>query len=402
MNRIGLYIVAIAMALLPMTSRADAWTRTVIYRLPRENPIGGLISDRAGNLYGIANSDIFKLTPPKAGQTTWTKTVLHTVNAGPPLRLLMDEAGDFYGVTYATGLLAGSVFKLAHPTAGQTAWTETVLHTFDSLHYRPSSGLTMDGAGNLYGAVVTSFEGYGVVYKLARPAAGKTAWTETALAPVVHGGGVVFDQAGNLYGTDADTGADQKPTCPGPDCGSVFKLTPPAGGEGAWQKMVIHRFTGGANGALPQGPLSIGAAGVIYGATAAGGNGSCPSSGPGGCGTVFKLVPPAPGKSNWTETVLYRFNPIGLQGPTPVGGLSFDRAGNLYGVTQSNDATKGRGAVYRLTRPSAANSAWGYSILSQFYGTRPQDGLLIGPHGAIFGATAAGDGSSGIIYRLTP
>jgi hypothetical protein len=217
----------------------------------------------------------------------------------------------------------------------------------------------------------------------------------------VNGRGVIFDKAGNLYGNDGDTGNDQKFTCPGPSCGSIFKLAPPAGGKGAWKKTAIYRFTGGADGAVPQGGLVIGAAGVIYGATAGGGKGSCGGYVT-GCGTVFRLAPPAPGKSAWTETLLYQFNPIGPHGPTPVGGVSFDRAGNLYGVTQSFYAAKGRGAVYRLTRPSGGNSAWGYSILSQFYGTSPVDGLLIGAQGDVFGAASQAEDHGGFVYRLTP
>jgi len=402
MNRIGLGIAAMAMALLPMASHADAWTKSVLYNFgSRETPHGNLISDKAGNLYGTTYGSVFKLTPPKAGQKTWTEALLYSFDAGIPFSLLMDTAGNLYGVTGATGTYAGTVFKLTPPAAGQTTWTKTVLHMFGSLHYGPSSGLTMDAAGNLYGAVVTSFEGYGSVYRLTPPAAGKTAWTLTTLAPVVNGGGVAFDKAGNLYGTDADTGADQKPTCPGSDCGSVFKLTPPASGKGAWKKTVLHRFAGGADGALPVGGLAIGAAGIIYGTTAAGGKGSCGADVT-GCGTAFKLVPPAAGKSTWTKTALYQFNPIGRQGPTPASGLSFDRAGNLYGVTQSNDATNGRGTVYRLTRPSAGNSAWSFSILSQFYGTSPQSGLLIDAQGAVFGTANQAEGKGGFVYRLTP
>jgi hypothetical protein len=402
MNEISLRILAVAATFLPITSHAADWTKSVIYNFgSRETPRGNLISDKAGNLYGTTDSSIFKLTPPAAGQKTWQKSLLYNFDAGIPFSLVMDAVGNLYGVTGATGTYAGTVFKLTPPTAGQAAWTKTVLHQFDSLHYGPSSGVTIDAAGNLYGAVVTAFEGYGNVYRLAPPNAGKTAWTFTTLASVVDGGGVAFDKVGSLYGTDADTALDQKPTCPGSDCGSVYKLTPPAGGKGPWKKTVIHRFSGSADGALPVGSLSVGAAGVIYGTTEAGGKGSCGGNVK-GCGTVFALSPPAEGKSIWNKTTLYQFDPIGRQGPTPASGLSFDSAGNLYGITASNDTTVGRGTAYRLTRPSSGKSAWGFSLLSQFYGNVPQNGLLIDAHGAAFGTASQSKGQGGFVYRLTP
>jgi uncharacterized repeat protein (TIGR03803 family) len=79
---------------------------------------------------------VFKLTPPAAGQTAWTETVLVSFNGangnGPAAGLIADSAGNLYGTTNeggASGL--GTVFKLTPPAAGQTAWTETVLVSFN-------------------------------------------------------------------------------------------------------------------------------------------------------------------------------------------------------------------------------------------------------------------------------
>jgi hypothetical protein len=400
MNRTSLRIAVMAMALLPMASHATAaWTETVINNSAFS--YAGLISDKAGNLYGAGGGKVFKLTPPKAGQKSWTQTPIYSfdTDAGVSAPLVMDMAGNLYGVTGATGVSAGFAFKLTPPATGQTAWTMTVLHTLgNSLHFGPVGGLTLDPAGNLYGLVVTTFEGDGQVYKLTRPPAGKTAWTETTLASVVpvagDGPGVIFDKAGNLYGAEAGNN-----TCSSSSCGTVFKLTPPAHGNGAWTKTVIHRFTGGTDGANPQVGLLIGASGVIYGATAAGGGkGSCS----GFCGTVYKLTPSNTGKPAWTETVLYRFNPENPYGPTPAGGLAFDRAGNLFGVTSAGFDAHARGTVYQLARPSGGNSAWSHTILAQFYGMNPRSGLFIGPHGAVFGSAVKANGSAGIVYQLTP
>ena len=104
-------------------------------------------------------------------------------------------------------------------------------------------------------------------------------------------------------------------------CGTVFKLAPPAAGQGAWTMSTLHDFTG-ADGASPQGGLVAGAGGALYGTA---------SSGGAGYGVAFKLSPPPAGQTKWRQTVLARFN-ILTSGQTPVGELVADTAGRLFGV----------------------------------------------------------------------
>src|SRR5215472_5080228 len=92
--------------------------------------------------------------------------------------------------------------------------------------------------------------------------------------------GLTIDAAGNLYGTTVAGGNNGS--------GVIFKLK--RGGSG-WQLTPIYTFTGGADGASPQGRVAIAADGTLYGTTSAGG-GPMGCGGP-GCGTVFRLRPPA-------------------------------------------------------------------------------------------------------------
>jgi uncharacterized repeat protein (TIGR03803 family) len=129
------------------------------------------------------------------------------------------------------------------------------------------------------------------VFKLSPPAAGETQWTETVLYFFRGGnndgafplGDLIMDPNGVLdgttfYGPGVATG-------PG---GTVFKLSPPAAGETQWTETVLYSFRGGNNdGAGPRGGVIMDPNGVLYGTTTGGGNPACP----GGCGTVFKLVP---------------------------------------------------------------------------------------------------------------
>lgn len=127
---------------------------------------------------------------------------------------------------------------------------------------------------------------------------------------------VAMDAAGNLYGTTAGGGAGS---------GAVFGLKPDS--NGTWTVSILHIFTGGAVGGAPTGGVILDAASNLYGTTQLGG--------PANDGVVFKLTPNPDG--SWSETVLHSFT--GADGKTPVAGMIFDKAGNLYGSTYYGGAS---------------------------------------------------------------
>jgi uncharacterized repeat protein (TIGR03803 family) len=191
--------------------------------------------------------------------------------------------------------------------------------------------------------------------------------------------------------------------------GGVFKLTYKGGN---WVLIPPYDFHGGSDGANPNGGVIIGSDGTLYGTTTSGGGrGSC---GDNGCGTVFHLRPPASvcktARCPWTETVLYRFG--GADGANPeVGSLIFDPTGNLYGTT-INGGLYGYGAVYELT---PTRGGWTESILYSFTGGAdgdgPWNGVVMDPAGNLYGTTLyAGDLSCtnpsgfgcGTVFQLTP
>ena len=275
--------------------------------------------------------------------STWAaaeEKVLHSFSGGadgtyPYGGLIFDAAGNLYGTTTSGGTSnTGTVFELT-PAAGGT-WTEKVLHSFsggtDGIH--PYAGLIFDAAGNLYGTTdLGGAYGYGTVFELT-PAAGGT-WTEKVLHNFNNGGTdgtrpyarLTFDAAGNLYGTTYGGGAYNS-------YGTVFELTPAAGGT--WTEKVLHSFGSGTDGLIPYGGLIFDAAGNLYGTTAYGGTNDL--------GTVFELTPKAGG--GWTEKVLYSFGD-GTDGVSPLAGLIFDAAGNLYGTTQ-HGGTYNYGTVFEI------------------------------------------------------
>ena len=324
----------------------------------------------------------------------------------PLATLTADAAGNLYGTTVQGGASTncdaphehfgcGTVFELIRPTTPGKAWTETVIYTFThgSDGAAPTSGVVFDQAGNLYGTTASggSLVG-GTLFQLSPPSQGG-AWTETTLynfAGLGNGAGQVpdylaFDKSGNLYGYDAGIGF-----------GGVFQLTPPATPGGAWSYNHIYSFqsSGGvaSGGALPLGGLVLDAAGNLYGTTVNGGNQACN----GGCGVVFKLKHPATPGGAWTGSVLYSFQGI-PDGSYPEGGLKLDKNGNFYGTTseggQFGADFGGYGTIFELVKPTLAGGSWTERVLYDFQnssdGARPVAALTLDNSGNLFGTDSA-------------
>jgi uncharacterized repeat protein (TIGR03803 family) len=321
------------------------------------HPRAGLTFDAAGNLYGTAADGgasvacskgcgtVFKLAPNRDG--TWTESVLHSFAGpdgwSPQSGLIFDAGGNLYGTTDLGGGSSacprragcGTVFKLTPNPDG--TWTESVLYRFTggADGANPDSDLTFDAGGNLYSTADdggSCFGGCGVVFKLATNPDGT--WTESVLYSFTGGtdggypvySGVIFDAAGNLYGTTQSGGGP-------PGNGVVFKLAPNP--DGTWTESVLHDFTGGADGDAPRGGVTLDAAGNVYGTTELGGSRSL------GFGVVFKLTPTSTG---WSETVLHTFR----HAEFPEASMISDSKGDIYGTATGGGAGSG-GVVFKIT-----------------------------------------------------
>jgi hypothetical protein len=168
--------------------------------------------------------------------------------------------------------------------------------------------------------------------------------------------------------------------------------------DGSWTESVLHKFNN-SDGANPYAGLVFDAAGNLYGTAQGGGELSLCSGGYSGCGVVFKLTPSADG--SWRESVLYRFR--GTRASTPLAGLIFDGAGNLYGTASSLGSSTG-GAVFKLS-PNRDGS-WKYSLLHVFQDNpalTPYSALVLGSAGTLYGTTAnCSSGCRGVVYQITP
>jgi len=253
------------------------WTETQLYEFNSQPNLfwpnfGDLIFDHAGNLYGVAfeggqyNGGVFQLTPSNGG---WTETNIYTFpyngNGEPIGGVTSDTAGNLYGTTYGTPPASryGTVYEL---TPSGSGWTESTLYTFQngSDGASPRGDLIMDAAGNLYGTTSVGGPGVGgTVWELS-PSNGSWIYGVIYSFPGSNFGPfgpVLMDAAGNLYGTTLAGGAYQE--------GSVFKLT---NTDGAWTYTTLHDFSNGSDGRSPYGHLILDSNGNLYGTAGWGGS----------------------------------------------------------------------------------------------------------------------------------
>jgi uncharacterized repeat protein (TIGR03803 family) len=347
-------------------------------------PNGSLIMDSAGNLYGTTiyggsngAGTVFKMT--QAG----VLSVLYSFTGGadggkPSAGLVMDGAGNLYGTTSAGGAHGnnGTVFKVT------PAGTESVLYSFLDISdgSNPSSTLIMDSAGNLYGTTPyggsTGANGHGTVFRVTSSGQQSDLYSFSGGADGGSPwGGVIMDSAGNLYGTTYVGGTYGN--------GTVFRITP-AGAES-----VIHSFTGGADGGGPWAGLIMDGAGILYGTTVRGGVNADHDS---NRGTVFKVIP------SGAESVLYSFG-VGPDGDQSYSGVVRDSAGNLFGTTAQGGADNA-GTAFEVT-PSGTESS-SYSFSDTLDGQDSTGTLLIDNAGNLYGTTYVGGANgNGTLFRIT-
>ncbi len=311
---------------------------------------------------------------------------------------LVEVNNTFYGVTAAGGKYGfGTIFQVT------STGTEKVLYNFTGSTdgASPNAGLVRDKSGNFYGTTsaggdlsctVFGSTGCGVVFELSATHKYSVLYTFTGGADGAVPQGVVMDSSGNLYGPTFYAGDT---TCFSPiGCGVVFKLTKAT----HWTERALHTFELDTNGAVPQGFLTISGS-TLYGANLNGGN--LADCGGAGCGVIFKMS-----ASTGAETVLYTFTG-GTDGLGPTGGMVLDSKGNLYGTTATggdlsctiSQYSAGCGVVFQIS-PAGKEK-----ILHTFTGAT-SDGAepflgVVRDKGDLYGTTGyGGTDNVGTVYEI--
>ncbi|HUD99253.1 MAG TPA: choice-of-anchor tandem repeat GloVer-containing protein [Bryobacteraceae bacterium] len=348
-------------ALQPPTVSGGAWTERMLYRFAGANgdgwsPYGGVVIGSSGRLYGTTLyggtgcgtygcGTVFELTPPKAAGEGWTETVLYRFTgengdgAAPVGGLARFQNGDLYGLTAFGGLSGyGTIYRLAPPAVAGEAWNLTILHSFavpsfsDPQGYPADMGLTIGEDGALYGAT-----------------------------PL---GGLTGD-------------------------GMVFRVVPPRAPGGILEETELYSFIyphGDGDFPGPEGGVTAGARGVLYGSTYTGGD-TALCAGDISCGTVFELKPPAIVGGTWQETVICNLGSpsCGVYTLFPDTNVVVDRNGVLYGA--------GLYDLFRLQPPAVSGGAWSFSTIYNFNGGSAgvePSGLAMRADGILFGTTMQG------------
>jgi len=436
---------ALAALVLPLAAKSWAATETVLHTwidtTSNENggSVAGMAIDPSGNLYGVTFGtaacsvgcgSVFKLVRQSNGKFVYQPLYnfqggLRGDGANPYGAPILDSAGNIYGTTMGGGNGSGIVYKLAPMANGK--YKETVLHIFGAFGSndgtQPFSTLAFDSAGNLYGTTnqggggaggTFCLNGCGAVFKLAPN--GDGTWTESVIHsfPGTAGntdgqnphGGVVFDSAGNLWGT-TQNGGNMEACLQFIDvtgCGTVFELTPQANGQ--WAESTLFEFDGEASGFNPWDGLVIDNAGNLYGMVTNGG---------GGNGAVFQITPQPDGSV--VESVIHPFTVCGTvctDGANPENGITIDPLGNLYGTTDlggGGGSSTGDGTVFELKPES--DGSWKETVLHRFTGGADggfplDDHVAVDAFGNVFGTTLNGGqkglcpSGCGVVFEITP
>ncbi len=394
-----------------VTCAAQAQTFKVIHDFTGgpdgANPYSGLISDAKGNLFGTAYAGgngfgtAFEFSPTQSG---WTFKPIYTFaggtdGAGPGDlgRLLLGTDGSLYGTTDSGGISActkrsyvgcGTIFNLKQGvticrSSSSCPWTETVLYRFTggSDGAFPEGDLRFDKSGNIYGTA-QNYPSPGNAYELV--SSGNT-WTHKVLYVFnaqndgcFPTGGVIFDNAGNLYGASSGCGI----------WGTFWELTP---SQPFWTENVLYRFPQDiSQGGDIYGGLLLDQAGNFYGTANYGG--------PGGGGTAYQLTDT---NGSWAFSRFYAFTGSSTCGPYAT--LIMDQTGNLYGTTGC-DGTYSAGSVFKLT-PSGGT--WTYESLHDFTGGTdggvPTGSVVFDLKGNILGTTQVGGANGkGVVFEIAP
>ena len=365
------------------------------------NPVGGLVIDPRGNLYGTtyyggANSctglgcgTVFKITTKHREKVLYSFCSQANCADGqyPTAGLVLGKGGKLYGTTSIGGAaVSGAVFAVTR------SGNEQVLYSFCTggfpctNGYGPVAALAVDAHGNLYSTTVDGGAyNFGTVFRVTPKG------VETVLYSFCGQGGfcadgdrpqqsLVVDKSRNIYGTTPLGGVH--------NAGTVFELT--AGGA----EKVLHSFGSQlGDGVYPEAGMVLDGSGNLFGTT---NNGGGTNDG----GVVFEIT------SSGEEKVLYKFCSQSncTDGANPFSStLVLDNAGNLYGTTFRGGAN-GNGTVFEVT-PSGTEMVL-YSFCAQagcVDGANPAAGVVFATNGSLYGTTEYGGAkNNGTVFKLTP
>ncbi|HEY3778110.1 MAG TPA: choice-of-anchor tandem repeat GloVer-containing protein [Rhizomicrobium sp.] len=362
------------------TNGADGGVPPYTLVLNKKDQLIGAANEGGTNNAGV----VFRMKQGKAG---WSLKPLYNFDGAdgqPGWGVTRNQGSIYSNASYASvfGGPCGSAMQINHANG---TWQGVLMWTYTKdIDGCPTGNLVLDSAGNAYGVTQNGGpNGWGAVVELSPSG---SSWTETILYAFTGGSdggspysGLVFDNAGNLYGATTRAGNSG---C-GQGCGTVFELSPSQSG---WTYQVLYTFQGGNDGGQPTAGLIFDTAGNLYGAAE--------SYGANGGGTVFEL---SPSNGSWTFNLLTSMTGSG----GPVAALTLAPSGAIYG-TNFFDGADGYGSVFKLT---SSGGTWTYKNLHDFTGSAdggyPGGGITLDRQGNAYGTTVLGGADNyGVVYEI--
>jgi uncharacterized repeat protein (TIGR03803 family) len=321
-----------------LVKSSTGYTENVLYAFTGYDgayPYAGLAMDSSGNLYGTTQGGggygwgtVFELVHSSG---SYTDNVLYSFGgtagdaASPIGGLLIDASGNLFGTTEGDigpfdcgGTSCGTVFEL---TKSSTGYTERVLYQFTgSDGANPQAGLIMDSSGNLYGTTSQGGAyGQGTVFELVNSSG---SYTEKVLYSFAGGAdgsfpiaSLLIDSSGDLFGTSKMGGSTT--ACDGYGCGTVFELV---NSSGTYTERLLHGFGGFQDGSTPAAALVMDNSGNLYGTTAVGGSNLQN-------GIVFQVNPTAPASDATLSAASLSFSYQVVNTTSPVQSITVTNTG---------------------------------------------------------------------------
>jgi uncharacterized repeat protein (TIGR03803 family) len=376
-------------------------TLTSLYSFTSGNdgahPYAGLVQGSDGNFYGTTEyggtknggyGTVFKISPNGALTSLYSFTGGND-GAYPYAGLVQGSDGNFYGTTEYGGTDgAGTVFKIS------TNGVLTSLYSFamgTNHSGNPQAALVQGSDGYFYGMTAggvggpNAYVGFGTVFKISTNGALTTLYSFTGGNDGANPQGALVQASDGYFYGTTEGGGMYGSEYGG--YGTVFKISP----NGALTS--LYSFTGGNDGAYPNG-LAQGSDGYFYGTTLYGGTMNSYPYLSGGWGTVFRI------STNGALTTLYSFTG-GNDGGNPYGGLVQGTDGNFYGTTQCGGATNasrwgtyGYGTVFKISTDGGLTTLYAFGSITNAIGVsldgaNPSAGLVQGSDGYFYGTTPA-------------
>ncbi|AHM60526.1 autotransporter-associated beta strand repeat-containing protein [Flammeovirgaceae bacterium 311] len=296
------------------------------------DPTGSLTLGSDGKLYGMTSNGgasrvgtTFTIAQDGTNFSVLSSFVMSD-GVNPVGSLTVGNDGKLYGMTSSGGISRmGTIFTIAQDGSGFSV----LKHFSRSDGNNPRGSLTVGNDGKLYGMTEEGTYGYGTIFTIAQDGSGFSVLKNFSLSDGARPqGSLTVGSDGKLYGMTYEGGTNNR--------GTIFTIAQNG------SNFSILRHLKDSEGSRPQGSLTVGSDGKLYGMTSSGGSNYA--------GTIFTIAQDGSGFSVLRQLKY-------SEGSSPQGSLTLGSDGKFYGMT-SGGGTNEWGTIFTI-----AQDGGGFSVL---------------------------------------